>query len=435
MLCFDSYQMSYQTIYTLKFFNYYYYLGLDGISLLFILLTALIIPLCILFSWQNKGYGGSDIIYISCILAIEVILILVFLVMDILLFYIFFEAVLIPFFIMIGLRGKRKRRIHASYMLFFYTMFGSLIMLIAIYLLYLHTGTTNMQLLWGAEFSYLREFFLWCCFFISFAVKIPMFPFHIWLPEAHVESPTEASVILASVLLKIGLYGILRILIPIFYSLSEYMRPVVELLALLSIIYTSLTILRQIDIKRIIAYSSISHMNVCVLGIWTFDQLSLIGSVLLMFSHGLISGGLFFSAGILYDRYKTKYISYYSGLFLWMPIFATLLFFVILANISIPLSSNFIGELLLLYGIIIVNNVYIVAVVLFSILFSCIYSIWLYNRVCFGIQNRAFVSELTDINVYEFYVLIVLVSCIYYIGIHPSALVGYLNGALLMIII
>ena len=384
-ITYNPYVFGYQHIYCVQWSNLKFFLGIDGLSLFFIYLTTFLIPLCLLFSWNNNTKNN----YYSMIflLSIEILLIFVFSVIDLLLFYIFFEAILIPFFIFIGINGYRKRRIHAAYLLFFYTIFGSLLMLISIFAIYLHCGTTDIQLLWNSSFSEERENLFWIFFFLAFAVKIPIFPFHIWLPEAHVEAPTEGSVLLAGVLLKLGTYGILRFLFPIFPNATIYFSPLVLLLSSLAIFYTSLTTLRQIDIKRIVAYSSVSHMNMCVLGLFTFDPVAISGSILLMVGHGLVSGGLFFLIGILYNRFNTKIIKYYSGLVQLMPIYAFLFFFFTISNMSMPATSNFIGEFLILSGIFFKKNIYCLIISSIGIFVGTIYSIWLYNKIHFGLLN------------------------------------------------
>jgi proton-translocating NADH-quinone oxidoreductase chain M len=324
-ITFNPYNFGYQHIYCLQWFDFKFFIGIDGLSLFFIYLTTFLIPLCLLFSWNNNTKNN----YYSMLflISIEILLIFVFSVIDLLLFYIFFEAILIPFFVFIGINGYRKRRIHAAYLLFFYTLFGSLLLLISIFAIYLHCGTTDIQLLWNSSFSNERENLFWIFFFLAFAVKIPIFPFHIWLPEAHVEAPTEGSVLLAGVLLKLGTYGMLRFLFPIFPNATVYFSPLVLLLSTIAVFYTSFTTLRQIDIKRIVAYSSVSHMNMCVIGLFTFDPIAISGSILLMIGHGLVSGGLFFLIGVMYNRFHTKIIKYYSGLVQLMPLFAFLFFF------------------------------------------------------------------------------------------------------------
>lgn len=325
LIMYDPMVNIFQYTFSIKYYNYYCYFGLDGISIFFLLLTSFFIPLCILFSWNSKFTYIKE--YYICIVALEILLYIIFTTLDLLLFYMFFEAILIPFFILIGLYGSRMRKIHAAYMLFFYTIAGSILMLFSIIYIYIHTGTLNLQLLWNIEFNTVLSTFLWFSFFLSFSVKVPIFPFHIWLPEAHVEAPTEASVILAAILLKVGIYGFLRILLPIFPNLTFYYLNIILLLNIISLFYTSLVTLRQIDIKKIIAYSSVSHMNVCVIGALSFQIHSIAGSMLLMFGHGFVSGGLFFLIGVIYDRYKTKILFYYSGLVHTMPLFSAIFFF------------------------------------------------------------------------------------------------------------
>lgn len=423
VLAFDPYINTFQKVWVLDYFGYYIYLGLDGISLTFTFLTSFFIPLCILFIWNtNFSY---KIQYIYFLLSVEILIIFVFMVLDLLWFYIFFEAILMPFFLLIGLYGSRIRKIHASYLLFFYTICGSIWMLLSIIYIYLHTGTTNIQLLWSINYNNISEHLLWLSFFISFSVKIPIFPLHIWLPEAHVESPTEASVILAAILLKIGIYGFLRFLIPMFPYLSFYYSNLILLFNIISMVYTSLVTLRQIDIKRIIAYSSVGHMNICMIGIISFDINTIIGSLIVMIGHGFISGGLFFLIGILYDRYKTKLIYYYSGISLHMPIYSTLLFFFILSNISMPFTSNFIGELLILYKVVSEFHLILSVSICIAIFMCTTYSIWLYNRVCFGLANNQRFKLMKDISFLEFSILLPIVLFIFVIGIYPSLIIQY----------
>ena len=423
VLVFDPFINTFQKLWVLDYFGYYIYLGLDGISLTFTFLTSFFIPLCILFIWNtNFSY---KIQYIYFLLSVEILIIFVFMVLDLLWFYIFFEAILMPFFLLIGLYGSRIRKIHASYLLFFYTICGSIWMLLSIIYIYIHTGTTNIQLLWSINYNNISEHLLWLSFFISFSVKIPIFPLHIWLPEAHVESPTEASVILAAILLKIGIYGFLRFLIPMFPYLSFYYSNLILLLNIISMVYTSLVTLRQIDIKRIIAYSSVGHMNICMIGIISFDINSMIGSLIVMVGHGFISGGLFFLIGILYDRYKTKIIYYYSGISLHMPIYSMLLFFFILSNISMPFTSNFIGELLILYKFVSEFHLILSVSICIAIFMCTTYSIWLYNRVCFGLANHQRFKLMKDLSFLELSILLPIVLFIFVIGIYPSLVIQY----------
>jgi hypothetical protein len=290
-ILFDSFEPSFQFIQYINIFEYSFLFGVDGISIFFIYLSTFLIPLCLLFSFYNmKQKSVSEVkMYQSFLFLTVFLLIFVFSALDILVFYIMFEIILIPFFVLIGVSSYRKRRIHASYLFFFYTLVGSFLMLISIFSLYSFTGTSNIEVLLNNQYSFYRENIVWLTFFISFAIKIPMFPAHIWLPEAHVEAPTEGSVLLAGVLLKLGSYGFLRFLMPLFPNSTYYYSPLVILIACLGIFYTSFVTLKQIDIKRIIAYSSVSHMNVCILGLFTFHSLGIAGSIHLMIAHGLVS--------------------------------------------------------------------------------------------------------------------------------------------------
>jgi proton-translocating NADH-quinone oxidoreductase chain M len=428
---FDPYQMTFQYLYSIRFFSMFFYFGIDGISLLFIYLTSFLIPCCILFNWNNTYHFIKE--YILCLLSLEIVLISVFCVLDIILFYVFFESILIPTFIFIGIWGSRQRKIHAAYLLFFYTLFGSLLMLFSILILYSHSGTTDFQILWGTELSNIREKLLWLAFFFSFAIKIPMFPFHIWLPEAHVEAPTEGSVLLAGVLLKLGGYGFMRILIPIFFNANIYFLPFVFLLASIGILYTSFTTLCQIDLKRIIAYSSIAHMNIAVLGLFTLDLISSAGSVLLLLSHGIVSGGLFFMIGMLYDRYKTRLLKYYSGLVHLMPLFGTFFLLLILGNISLPGTSSFVGEFLIFCGLV-TKSKWAFFISCIGVLLCTIYSIWLYNRIVFGLPRYEYYKNLFDLNRLEFNLISPFIVTMILIGIFPKPILSSLAGSLFFLL-
>ena len=289
----------------ISFFNIYYSLGLDGISIFFIILTTFLIPFCILISWYSVQYRVKE--FLLMLLLTEFLLLNVFSVLDLFFFYIFFEAVLIPMFIIIGVWGSRQRKIHAAYQFFFYTLFGSILMLLGIILIYSQVGSFDVQILSNVLFSKERQLILWLSFFASFAVKVPMVPVHIWLPEAHVEAPTAGSVILAGVLLKLGTYGIIRFMLPMFNYANNFFTPLVFTLCLLGIIYSSCTTIRQIDLKKIIAYSSVAHMNFALLGLFTNNSLGLEGSLYLMLGHGIVSSALFLCVGVLYDRYPVSY--------------------------------------------------------------------------------------------------------------------------------
>lgn len=392
-------------------------LGIDGISLFFVVLTAFLIPLCILTSWESIKSHVKE--YMIIFLVLEFLLFLVFSVLDLVLFYIFFEAVLIPMFILIGVWGSRERKIYAAYLLFLYTLFGSLLMLIAILMIYFQTGTTDIEMLMAAEFSEERQMLLWLAFFASFAVKIPMVPFHIWLPEAHVEAPTAGSVLLAGILLKLGGYGFLRFSIPMFPEASQYYTPLVFTMSVIAIVYTSLTTLRQTDLKRIIAYSSVAHMNFVTLGIFSNNIQGIEGSIILMLSHGIVSSALFLCIGVLYDRHKTRLLKYYSGVTQVMPLFATIFLLFTMGNISLPGTSSFVGEFLVLIGAFQSSTV-VAFLATTGIILGAGYSLWLYNRVAFGNLRTDFIKEFSDINRRELAVFLPLIVLTLLMGIYPE---------------
>lgn len=327
---FDPFLNSYQYQFYITwgdFFNIYYSIGIDGLSLFFVLLTTFLMPFCLLLSWVNVSYRLRE--FVVCMLIIEFFLINVFTVLDFFFFYIFFESILIPMFLLIGIWGSRQRKIHASYQFFLYTLLGSLLMLLAIVYIYVTVGTTDLSVVTLYKFEYNIQLLLWLCFFLSFAVKIPMIPVHIWLPEAHVEAPTSGSVLLAGLLLKMGGYAILRFLIPIFNYASFYFMPFVFSLSIISILYSSLTTIRQLDLKKIIAYSSVAHMNYVTIGVFSYELYGIEGAIYLMLSHGLVSSALFICVGIVYDRYKSRILKYYGGLVQLMPLYAVFFFFLV----------------------------------------------------------------------------------------------------------
>jgi len=420
-ITYDPYQINFQLGYDISIKSTNIHFGVDSLSLFFIFLVSLLIPCCILFNWKTSILDVRE--YCICLFFMECVLIFVFSVLDILLFYIFFESILLPMFIFIGIFGSRKRRIHAAYLLFFYTLLGSLIMLGAIILLYVHVGSTDIQFLQSVEFTINRELLLWVAFFLSFSIKVPMYPFHIWLPEAHVEAPTEGSVLLAGVLLKMGSYGFLRILIPIFWNATIFFIPLVFILCSLAIVYTSFVTLRQIDLKRIIAYSSIAHMNISILGLFALNIYSIVGSVFLMIGHGIVSAALFFLIGILYDRFKTRLVKYYSGIVQILPLFSTFLFIFILGNVSFPGTCNFIGEVLIFFGLS-YSNLWLIFVLSIGIFLCTVYSMLLYNRITFGYLNSNHLTHLFDINKLEFFLLLPFVLFLILWGIYPTLLIN-----------
>jgi len=436
---FDSNDIGFQFITELYFFDICFLLGLDSISLCFLFLTTLIVPLCFLFNWNTQNNLEDNKLFFSIFLLLELLLILVFIVLDLIAFYLVFEFILIPFYIVVVLNKIKhffrndisiNRKMHAFFLLFFYTISGSLIMLFGIIIIYLNTGTTMIPLIWYINFNYWLEHLLCIFFLISFSVKIPILPLHVWLPEAHVESPTEGSVILAAILLKIGAYGILRILIPFFYNATIFFSIFIWILCIFSIIYTSMSASIQIDIKRIIAYASIGHMNLCILGLFSMEVHSISGSIILMIAHGLASAGLFFSIGILYNRFHTKNFKYFNGVVQLMPLFSVFFFLFIVSNFSLPGTLSFIGEFLIFNSFFIKNIFFIHLCVFFSILLSSFYSIILYNKILFANPNSILLYEVKDINILEFCLLLPLVFFIVFLGFFPVFLLDLLLGDL-----
>ncbi len=424
---FDKLTTTFQFIYKLgwiPFINIDIYLGIDGISLFFILLTTFLIPLCILISRNSIKVYIKE--YLISFLLLEFLLILVFSVLDLILFYIFFESILIPMFIIIGIWGSRERKIEAAYQFFLYTLLGSLFFLLAIFVIYFETGTTDIQILLTTQFSCNRQILLWLAFFASFAVKVPMIPVHTWLPEAHVEAPTAGSVILAGVLLKLGGYGFLRFSIPMFPEASIYYTPFIYVLSVVAIIYISLTTLRQVDLKKIIAYSSVAHMAFVTLGIFTFNIQAIEGSILLMISHGVVSSALSMCVGILYDRHKTRIIKYYSGMIQVMPIFMTLFLIFTLANLSLPTTGGFIGEFLVLIGLFQFNKV-ITFLAAMGMVFGAAYSIWLWNRIACGNLKVYFIKSFADVNYREIYMFFPLIFLTFFMGIYPEIILDTIH--------
>jgi proton-translocating NADH-quinone oxidoreductase chain M len=397
--------------------NIIFYLGVDGISLFFILLTTLLIPICLLASWDAIKFNEKE--YFIAFLAMEALVIAVFCVLDIILFYVFFESVLIPMFIIIGVWGSRERRIRAAYMFFLYTLLGSVLMLLAILYIYYQVGTTDYQILLTTTFDPEVQKLLWLAFFASFAVKVPMLPVHIWLPEAHVEAPTAGSVILAGILLKLGSYGFLRFSLPLFPYASIYFTPLIYAFACIAVIYTSLTAIRQTDLKRIIAYASVAHMNLVLIGMFVYNLQGLEGSILQQLSHGLVSGALFLCVGVIYDRHHTRLVKYYSGLAHTMPIYIAIFMFFSMANIALPGTSSFVGEFLILAGAFQTNTTVCVLSATGMILGGG-YSLWLFNRVAFGNIKVQYMNVFSDVNKREFATLLPLIILTLVMGIYPE---------------
>ena len=397
--------------------NIVFYLGIDGISLFFVLLTTLLIPICLLASWDAIKSNVKE--YFIAFLAMEALVVAVFCVLDLILFYVFFESVLIPMFIIIGVWGSRERRIRAAYMFFLYTLLGSVLMLLAILYIYYSAGTTDYQTLLTTTFDPEVQKLLWLAFFASFATKVPMLPVHIWLPEAHVEAPTAGSVILAGILLKLGSYGFLRFSLPLFPYASVYFTPLIYTFGVIAVIYTSLTAIRQTDLKRIIAYASVAHMNLVLIGMFVFNIQGLEGSILQQLSHGLVSGALFLCVGVIYDRHHTRLVKYYSGLAHTMPIYIAIFMFFSMANIALPGTSSFVGEFLILVGAFQTNTTVCVLSATGMILGGG-YSLWLFNRVAFGNIKIQYMSQFSDVNRREMATLLPLIILTLVMGIYPE---------------
>jgi len=392
-------------------------LGVDGISLFFILLSTLLVCVCVLSSWVNVTKHIKS--YLTAFLLMDFCLVIVFSSLDIIVFYIFFESILIPMFIVIGIWGSRTRKLKAAYLFFLYTLFGSLFMLFAIFYISFETGSTDFQLLNTASFSEEKQIVLWLAFFLSFCIKVPMIPFHIWLPEAHVEAPTAGSVILAGILLKMGTYGLIRYSLCLFPYASVFFSPCIYVLSILAVIYGSLTTLRQTDLKKIIAYSSIAHMGFVTIGIFSFNFYAIEGSLLIMLSHGFVSSALFLCIGILYDKHHTRIIKYYSGLCQIMPLYTFFFIFFSIANLCFPGTSSFIGEFLILIGSF-QSNTFITFFLSTGMVLSAAYSLWLSNRLLFGPLTIRFFLNFTDLNSREFFLLLPFFFCVIWLGVYPE---------------
>jgi len=393
-------------------------LGVDGYSMPFILLSTFLMPFCIVASWLSIEKRVSE--YMIAFLVLEALMIGVFSSLDLVLFYVFFEAGLIPMFLIIGIWGG-KRRIYASFKFFLYTLLGSVLMLVAIMAMYWQAGTTDIPTLLAFKFPVHMQTWLWIGFFASFAVKMPMWPLHTWLPDAHVEAPTAGSVILAAILLKMGGYGFIRFSLPMFPNASEYFAPFMFTLSLGAIVYTSLVALVQEDVKKLIAYSSVAHMGYVTLGIFTLTPQGIEGAMFQMISHGIVSAALFLSVGVIYDRMHTREISAYGGLVNRMPLYAAALMVFTMANVGLPGTCGFIGEFLTLLGSRIANS-WVAVFATTGVILSAAYALWMYARVVLGKLEKPALMNIQDLSVREFVLLAPLAFLTIYFGIHANAI-------------
>jgi NADH-quinone oxidoreductase subunit M len=393
-----------------------YKMGVDGISMLFVILTTFLMPLCILAAWESVESRVKE--YMIAFLVLETLMIGVFCALDIVLFYLFFEAGLIPMFLIIGVWGG-KRRVYASFKFFLYTLLGSVLMLLAIMAMYWQAGTTDIPTLMTHKFPKDMQWWLWLAFFASFAVKMPMWPVHTWLPDAHVEAPTGGSVILAAILLKMGGYGFLRFSLPMFPLASQELAPLIFALSVIAIVYTSLVALAQEDVKKLIAYSSVAHMGFVTMGIFTFNAQGVDGAIFQMLSHGLVSAALFLCVGIVYDRMHTREISAYGGLVNRMPIYAVVFMIFTMANVGLPGTSGFVGEFLTLMGAFKANTS-VAFIATTGVILSACYALYLYKRMIFGELEKPSLKAITDMNVREIMIMAPLVFLTLLFGFYPA---------------
>ena len=409
-----------------------YSMGIDGISILFILLSTFLTPICILASW-NIINDRVDY-YMCAFLVLETLMIGTFCALDIVLFYLFFESVLIPMFIIIGVWGGQQR-VYSAFKFFLYTLLGSVLMLVAIIYIVLIAGTTELMSIYNIfdiNPGFIQNL-LWLAFFASFAIKMPMWPFHTWLPDAHVEAPTAGSVILAAILLKMGGYGFLRFSLPLLPDASYYFSDFIFVLSVVAIIYTSIVAYVQEDIKKLIAYSSVAHMGFVTMGIFTFNINGIQGGIFQMFSHGLISGALFLSVGIIYNRMHTRLIRDYGGVVSVMPKFAFFMMIFTLANIGLPGTSGFVGELLTIMAIFSFNKVFAFFAAS-GIILSAVYGLWLYRKVIFEKITNDAVKSLKDLTLLEKVTLLPLVIMIILFGIYPGPVLDLIQTSSLNLV-
>jgi NADH-quinone oxidoreductase subunit M len=401
-----------------------YFVGVDGISLFFVLLSTFLTPLCILASGAIQTRVKE---YMIAFLVLETLMVGMFCALDIVLFYVFFEGVLIPMFLIIGVWGG-PRRVYAAFKFFLYTLLGSVLMLVAIITMYRIAGTADIPALMTYGFGRDLQIWLWLAFFASFAVKVPMWPVHTWLPDAHVEAPTAGSVILAGVLLKMGGYGFLRFSVPMMPEATAYFTPLVYALSIVAVVYTSLVALAQTDMKKLIAYSSVAHMGFVTVGIFALNEQAVSGAIFQMLSHGVVSGALFLCVGVVYDRMHSREIATYGGLVHRMPKYATVFMLFTLASIGLPGTSGFIGELLIMVGAFRVST-WVAALIALGVILGAAYMLYLYRRVIFGALIKEELKSIIDLSHREVIVFAPLVLVVLWMGIWPMDFLGPIEAS------
>ncbi len=424
LAAFSSFEMSADGYQLVEQYTWYgpisYKVGVDGLSLSLVLLTTLLMPICLLASWNSIETRVTE--YVVAFLVLETFMIGVFVALDLMLFYIFFEAGLIPMFLIIGIWGG-KDRIYASFKFFLYTLLGSLLLLVAAIFMILQAGSADFEVLEAFPFDPAVQTWLWLAFFASFAVKLPMWPVHTWLPDAHVQAPTAGSVILAGVLLKMGGYGFLRFSLPMFPDASDLFQPMMFALAVIAIVYTSLVAWRQTDMKKLIAYSSVAHMGFVTLGVFSFNETGVQGAIFQMISHGLISGALFLLVGVVYDRMHTRDIDAYGGLVNRMPVYAAFFMLFTMANVGLPGTSGFVGEILTMAGGFQASTMAAAGAAL-GVIFSAVYMLTLYRRTVFGDIRNPKLAEIRDMNAVEWACLTPLALLTVLFGLAPNLIFG-----------
>ena len=398
-------------------FNINYMVGVDGISVFFVLLSTFLTPICILSSWEAIQTRVKE--YMIAFLVLETMMVGMFAALDFVVFYIFFEAVLIPMFLIIGVWGG-PRRVYAAFKFFLYTLLGSVLMLLAIIAMYIQAETTDIQSLMAFGFDRDLQLWLWLAFFASFAVKVPMWPVHTWLPDAHVEAPTAGSVILAGVLLKMGAYGFLRFSLPMLPLASEFFTPLIFTLSIIAVIYTSLVALAQEDMKKLIAYSSVAHMGFVTVGIFAVNQQAVEGAIIQMLSHGFVSSALFLCVGVVYDRIHSREIARYGGLGHRMPIYAAVFMLFMLASVGLPGTSGFVGEFLIMLGAFEAST-WVALLIATGMVLGAAYMLYLYRRVIFGQLTKDDLKSILDLNPREIAIFVPLIVLVLWMGVYPTS--------------